>query len=52
MSNVLQNDLSIHKREKEEKLREACAIGNLDAVEKFVETGVDVNSQNIINHWL
>lgn len=42
---------SIHKRANEEKLREVSSMGDLDAVKKLVEAGVDVNSQNIINHW-
>lgn len=47
-SNML-ND--IHKRDCEEKLREAAATGDLDVIKSLIEKGVDVNSQNIINHW-
>ena len=47
-SNML-ND--IHKRACEEKLREAAATGDLDIIKSLIEKGVDVNSQNIINHW-
>ena len=51
MSTFTGNDY-LHKRENEAKLLEASAIGNLEDVKKLVEAGVDVNSQNIINHWL
>ncbi|EPZ30918.1 ankyrin [Rozella allomycis CSF55] len=36
---------------REELLRESCALGNLEAVQKFIEAGVDVNSQNKVNKW-
>ncbi|ESN92495.1 hypothetical protein HELRODRAFT_115846 [Helobdella robusta] len=49
MENVNIND--VHRRENEEKLREAAASGDLDAIKSLVRKGVDINSQNIINHW-
>lgn len=38
-------------RELQERLREACAIGDIDEVKNLVESGVNINSQNEINGW-
>ncbi|XP_061830092.1 ankyrin repeat domain-containing protein 40 [Nerophis lumbriciformis] len=38
-------------KELQERLREACAIGDIDEVRTLVESGVNVNSQNEINGW-
>ncbi|KAM9296844.1 ankyrin repeat domain-containing protein 40 [Gastrophryne carolinensis] len=35
----------------EERLREAAALGDLDEVQKLLNSGVDINSQNEINGW-
>ncbi|XP_006008099.1 ankyrin repeat domain-containing protein 40 [Latimeria chalumnae] len=37
--------------ELEERLREAAAIGDTEEVQKLLENGVNVNSQNAINGW-
>ncbi|XP_075701667.1 ankyrin repeat domain-containing protein 40 [Rhinoderma darwinii] len=35
----------------EERLREAAALGDLEEVQKLLNAGVDINSQNEINGW-
>ncbi|XP_075034214.1 ankyrin repeat domain-containing protein 40 [Mixophyes fleayi] len=35
----------------EERLREAAALGDLEEVQKLLNSGVDINSQNEINGW-
>ncbi|KAI9310123.1 hypothetical protein BX666DRAFT_1299520 [Dichotomocladium elegans] len=37
--------------EREETLREVCALGNLKAVQHFAKSGVNLNSQNKMNGW-
>ena len=44
--------LGIEVREAEEELREAAANGDVEAVMRMIESGVDVNSQNPVNGWL
>uniref|UniRef100_A0A8I6AWD6 Ankyrin repeat domain 40 n=1 Tax=Rattus norvegicus TaxID=10116 RepID=A0A8I6AWD6_RAT len=39
------------QKEQQERLREAAALGDIREVEKLVESGVDVNSQNEVNGW-
>ncbi|XP_010618637.1 ankyrin repeat domain-containing protein 40 [Fukomys damarensis] len=39
------------QREQQERLREAAALGDIREVQKLVESGVDVNSQNEVNGW-
>lgn len=36
----------------EEKLREACSVGDIEAVEILISKGINVNSKNEINGWL
>jgi len=36
---------------KEEQLREACCIGDTETVQKMINDGVDINSQNKMNGW-
>jgi ankyrin repeat protein len=36
---------------REELLREAACLGNLEAVIQLVQAGVDVNAQNGMNGW-
>lgn len=37
--------------ESEEALREAACIGNLKAVKKLINSGININSQNAMNGW-
>ncbi|KAI8099769.1 ankyrin repeat-containing domain protein [Halteromyces radiatus] len=37
--------------EREETLREVCALGNTKAVQHFIHGGVKINSQNKMNGW-
>ncbi|KAI8065957.1 ankyrin repeat-containing domain protein [Gongronella butleri] len=37
--------------EREETLREVCALGNVKAVQQFLNAGVNLNSQNRMNGW-
>ncbi|MEJ1275596.1 hypothetical protein NN561_006493 [Cricetulus griseus] len=39
------------QKEKQERMREAAALGDIREVQKLVESGVNVNSQNEINGW-
>ncbi|MEJ1272194.1 ankyrin repeat domain 40 [Cricetulus griseus] len=39
------------QKEQQERLREAAALGDIREVQKLVESGVDVNSQNEVNGW-
>ncbi|XP_048347449.1 ankyrin repeat domain-containing protein 40-like [Sphaerodactylus townsendi] len=39
------------EKELQERLREAAALGDLEEVQRLVDFGVDVNSQNEINGW-
>ncbi|KAB0344105.1 hypothetical protein FD754_021031 [Muntiacus muntjak] len=46
----------LEQKEQQERLREAAALGDFREVQKLVESGVDVNSQNEVNgltclHW-
>lgn len=41
----------LEQREQQERLREAAALGDIREVQKLVESGVDVNSQNEVNGW-
>jgi len=42
----------MNEYEKNEKLREACYLGDIDLVAKLNhEQNVDVNSQNKVNGW-
>ncbi|XP_066473903.1 ankyrin repeat domain-containing protein 40 [Tiliqua scincoides] len=41
----------IEEKELQERLREASALGDLEEVQRLVEVGVSVNSQNEINGW-
>ncbi|KAH0629430.1 hypothetical protein JD844_011495 [Phrynosoma platyrhinos] len=42
---------TLEEKELQERLREAAALGDLEEVERLVESGVNVNSQNEINGW-
>ncbi|XP_053903143.1 ankyrin repeat domain-containing protein 40 isoform X1 [Malaclemys terrapin pileata] len=42
---------SIEEKELQERLREAAALGDIGEVQRLVEFGVNVNSQNEINGW-
>ncbi|XP_067403576.1 ankyrin repeat domain-containing protein 40 [Emydura macquarii macquarii] len=42
---------SIEEKELQERLREAAALGDVGEVQRLVEFGVNVNSQNEINGW-
>ena len=35
----------------EESLREACCYGDMEAVQKFINQGIPINSQNKMNGW-
>ena len=35
----------------EELLREAASLGNLDGVQKLLQSGTNINSQNGMNGW-
>jgi len=35
----------------EEKLRELCCYGDIEAVENLIKKGVEINSQNKMNGW-
>ncbi|CAO3615699.1 unnamed protein product [Cunninghamella blakesleeana] len=37
--------------EREEGLREVCALGNIKAVQHYLQAGVKLNSQNKMNGW-
>ncbi|KAM7035445.1 ankyrin repeat domain-containing protein 40 [Acridotheres tristis] len=39
------------ERERQERLREAAALGDAEEVRRLVELGVGVNSQNEVNGW-
>ncbi|XP_015266250.1 PREDICTED: ankyrin repeat domain-containing protein 40 isoform X2 [Gekko japonicus] len=39
------------EKELQERLREAAALGDIEEVQRLVEFGVNVNSQNEINGW-
>ncbi|XP_024429009.2 ankyrin repeat domain-containing protein 40 [Desmodus rotundus] len=41
----------LQQKEQQERLREAAALGDIREVQKLVESGVDVNSQNEVNGW-
>ncbi|XP_068923623.1 ankyrin repeat domain-containing protein 40 isoform X2 [Petaurus breviceps papuanus] len=41
----------LEEKEQQERLREAAALGDIHEVQKLVESGVDVNSQNEVNGW-
>lgn len=41
----------LEQKEQQERLREAAALGDIREVQKLVESGVDVNSQNEVNGW-
>ncbi|TFK04631.1 carboxy-terminal domain RNA polymerase II polypeptide A small phosphatase 2 [Platysternon megacephalum] len=41
----------IEEKELQERLREAAALGDIGEVQRLVEFGVNVNSQNEINGW-
>nr|XP_006125158.1 ankyrin repeat domain-containing protein 40 isoform X1 [Pelodiscus sinensis] len=41
----------IEEKELQERLREAAALGDLEEVQRLVEFGVNINSQNEINGW-
>ena len=36
---------------REEQLREAACVGDVVALNKLIQHGVDVNSKNAINGW-
>ena len=38
-------------RKMEEDFREASCIGNIEAVKKLLNHGVNINSQNAVNGW-
>ncbi|XP_077184097.1 ankyrin repeat domain-containing protein 40 isoform X2 [Paroedura picta] len=42
---------AIEEKELQERLREAAALGDIEEVQRLVEFGVNVNSQNEINGW-
>ncbi|KAJ6660298.1 hypothetical protein lerEdw1_017721 [Lerista edwardsae] len=42
---------TIEEKELQERLREAAALGDIEEVQRLVEFGVSVNSQNEINGW-
>ncbi|XP_053157756.1 ankyrin repeat domain-containing protein 40-like [Hemicordylus capensis] len=42
---------AIEEKELQERLREASALGDIEEVQRLVEFGVSVNSQNEINGW-
>nr|XP_020670753.1 ankyrin repeat domain-containing protein 40 [Pogona vitticeps] len=42
---------ALEEKELQERLREAAALGDLEEVQRLVEFGVNVNSQNEINGW-
>lgn len=37
--------------QREETLREVCALGNIKAAQHFANSGVNLNSQNKMNGW-
>ncbi|KAI9303344.1 ankyrin repeat-containing domain protein [Cunninghamella echinulata] len=37
--------------QREEGLREVCALGNIKAVQHYIQAGVNLNSQNKMNGW-
>lgn len=39
------------ERERQERLREAAALGDAEEVRRLVEMGVGLNSQNEVNGW-
>ncbi|KAM6317554.1 ankyrin repeat domain-containing protein 40 [Podargus strigoides] len=39
------------ERERQERLREAAALGDAEEVQRLVELGVSLNSQNEVNGW-
>ncbi|XP_042697007.1 ankyrin repeat domain-containing protein 40 isoform X2 [Chrysemys picta bellii] len=41
----------VEEKELQERLREAAALGDIGEVQRLVEFGVNVNSQNEINGW-
>ncbi|XP_074870452.1 ankyrin repeat domain-containing protein 40-like isoform X1 [Carettochelys insculpta] len=41
----------IEEKELQERLREAAALGDIGEVQRLVEFGVNINSQNEINGW-
>uniref|UniRef100_A0A8D0L778 Ankyrin repeat domain 40 n=1 Tax=Sphenodon punctatus TaxID=8508 RepID=A0A8D0L778_SPHPU len=41
----------LEEKELQERLREAAALGDFEEVQRLVESGVNVNSQNEINGW-
>ncbi|XP_075417737.1 ankyrin repeat domain-containing protein 40 [Tenrec ecaudatus] len=41
----------LEQKAQQERLREAAALGDVREVQKLVESGVDVNSQNEVNGW-
>lgn len=41
-----------HEKLLEENLREACSLGDIEAVEALISKGVNVNSRNEVNGWL
>uniref|UniRef100_A0A8C0GY56 Ankyrin repeat domain 40 n=1 Tax=Chelonoidis abingdonii TaxID=106734 RepID=A0A8C0GY56_CHEAB len=41
----------IEEKELQERLREAAALGDIGEVQRLVEFGVNVNSQNEVNGW-
>ncbi|KAJ7315962.1 hypothetical protein JRQ81_002124 [Phrynocephalus forsythii] len=42
---------TLEEKELQERLREAAALGDLEEVQRLVEVGVNLNSQNEINGW-
>lgn len=42
---------AIEEKELQERLREAAALGDIEEVQRLVDFGVNVNSQNEINGW-
>jgi len=41
-----------HEKLLEENLREACSLGDIEAVEALISKGVNINSRNEVNGWL
>ncbi|KAK9406936.1 ankyrin repeat domain-containing protein 40 [Crotalus adamanteus] len=42
---------AVEEKELQERLREAAALGDIEEVQRLVDFGVSVNSQNEINGW-
>lgn len=39
------------ERERQERLREAAALGDVEEVRRLLGAGADINSRNEINGW-